>query len=197
MKVIQAKYGEVRRCIGDADLLLFRHSDWVGCLIAAGGRSIYSHAGMAAWWGDSLFCLETRQFAGGRAVLLSNVVEQFPGRVDLYRTNPAGLSFQPDKAVETMKRLTGTAYGWRALVQAGILHTLLVRWFLPPTTDDESNGTPPFCSMAVSRACRAGGQDPVPNLSDRFTEPGDLARSPFFTYRFTLVPGERSERGVR
>lgn len=191
MKAIKASYGEVRGCIGDADLLLFRRSGWIGRLIAGGGRSIYSHAAMSAWWGESLFCLEMRQFVGGRAVLLSNIVEQFPGRVDVYRTNPAGFSFQPGQAVEAMKRLTGTAYGWWAVIEAGILHTLLVRWILTPTTDDESNGTPPFCSMAVSRACRAGGQDPVPNLSDRFTEPGDLARSPFFQYRFTLVPGER------
>jgi hypothetical protein len=31
-----------------------------------------------------------------------------------------------------------------------------------------------------------GGVDPVPHLADRLTEPADLARSPFFRYRFTL-----------
>jgi hypothetical protein len=43
-------------------------------------------------------------------------------------------------------------------------------------------------------ACRAGGVDPVPNLADRLTEPADLARSPFFEYRFTLGGGTRDER---
>ena len=37
-------------------------------------------------------------------------------------------------------------------------------------------------------AMRAGGVDPVPNLADRLTEPGDLARSAFYEYRFTLLP---------
>ena len=32
-----------------------------------------------------------------------------------------------------------------------------------------------------------GGVDPVPHLADRLTEPADLARSPFFRYRFTLA----------
>jgi hypothetical protein len=65
----------------------------------------------------------------------------------------------------------------------------VVRWLVRPVTDDRANGAhPPFCSQAVAIACRAGGVDPVPNLADRLTEPGDLARSPFFRYRFTLVP---------
>ena len=46
---------------------------------------------------------------------------------------------------------------------------------------------------AVSRACRRGGVDPVPNLADRLTEPGDLARSAFFGYRFTLLPPAAEE----
>jgi len=33
-----------------------------------------------------------------------------------------------------------------------------------------------------------GGVDPVKHLADRLTEPADLARSPFYKYRFTLVP---------
>jgi hypothetical protein len=33
-----------------------------------------------------------------------------------------------------------------------------------------------------------GGVDPVPHLSDRLTEPADLARSPFYEYAFTLIP---------
>jgi hypothetical protein len=33
-----------------------------------------------------------------------------------------------------------------------------------------------------------GGVDPVENLPDRLTEPADLARSPFYRYRFTLLP---------
>lgn len=56
--------------------------------------------------------------------------------------------------------------------------------------DDRSRDRrPPSCSQACARAYRLGGKvDPVPNLADRITEPGDLARSPFFKYQGTLVP---------
>lgn len=46
---------------------------------------------------------------------------------------------------------------------------------------------PPYCSEACSLADRlGGGVNPVELLSDRFTEPADLARSPFYRYMFTL-----------
>ena len=56
-------------------------------------------------------------------------------------------------------------------------------------TDDRAvDRRPPFCSHACAMADRLGGQvDPVPQLSDRLTEPADLARSPFYRYRFTLI----------
>ena len=76
-----------------------------------------------------------------------------------------------------------------------MLHMLLLRWMVAADIDDQNNGSPPFCSMAVSRACRAGGQDPVPNLADQCTEPGDLARSEFFKYCYTLVPAETADIG--
>ncbi len=48
---------------------------------------------------------------------------------------------------------------------------------------------PPFCSHACAMADRlGGGVDPVKHLADRLTEPADLARSPFYRYRFTLEP---------
>jgi len=53
----------------------------VGRLIAKAGRSDYSHAGMAAWWNGRLMCLDTVQGHGGRAVLLSNLVQRYPGQI--------------------------------------------------------------------------------------------------------------------
>ena len=47
--------------------------------------------------------------------------------------------------------------------------------------------------LAVKRISKChpwhpGGVDPVPHLADRLTEPADLARSPFYKYRCTLLP---------
>lgn len=36
----------------------------------------------------TLFCLEVREWTGGRAVTLSNQVRCYPGRIDVYEANP-------------------------------------------------------------------------------------------------------------
>jgi len=184
-------YNRARREIRDADLLLFRRGPGlIHRLISTSGRSQYVHAAMAAWWGEDLMCLEMLQFRDGRAVCLSGQVLHSPGRWDVYETNPdQRQEFDRAVAVRRMKRFTGTRYGWWNVFRVGLRRLPVVRWLVQPITNDLADGThPPFCSQAVAVAYRAGGVDPVPNLADRLTEPGDLARSPFFRYRFTLVP---------
>jgi hypothetical protein len=63
------------------------------------------------------------------------------------------------------------------------------RWLVRPDLNDRRfTSQPPFCSEACVMADRLGGRvDPVPQLADRLTEPADLARSPFYRYRFTLA----------
>jgi hypothetical protein len=187
MNTTSVSYFTARPKIHDGDLLLFRRQHWpFSRMIAAVGRSEYSHAAMAAWWNGRLMCLETVQGRGGRAVLLSNLVARWPGGIDVYAPNATRRRFNRHAAVNAMIEITGRRYGWWSLLAAAVRHLPLIRFLVPPDMDDESNGSLPFCSQAVARACRAGGVDPVPNLPDRLTEPGDLARSAFFRYRFTL-----------
>ena len=179
-------YADVRGEIRDADLLLFRRRNWYTRLISVAGRSPYVHAAMAGWWKDRLMCVEMTS-GGGRAQLLSNIVERWPGACDVYRANAARRRFSRQRTLAAMIAITGKPYGRLNLGRAALLHLPIFRFLVPPDTDDgETTGWPPFCSQAVSMACRAGGVDPVPNLADRLTEPADLARSPFFEYRFTL-----------
>jgi hypothetical protein len=87
-----------------------------------------------------------------------------------------------------MLGITGRRYGWANLCRAALLHLPIFRFLVRPDTNDNGASTrPPFCSEAVAMAVRAGGVDPVPNLADRLTEPGDLARSAFYEYRCTLI----------
>jgi len=175
-------------CIQDGDLLLYRRRG----LISTAGRGEHSHAAKAAWWGDELFCLEVLQWHGGRAVTLASQVREHPGRIDVYEVNPDGRWPEYDRrgATQFMKRLCGCKYGWRNLGVAGLLHLPWVRLLVRPEVDDRAyDRRPPFCSQACALADRlGGGVDPVPHLADRLTEPSDLARSPFYRYRFTLVP---------
>ena len=188
-------YESVRRKIRGGDLLLFRPRGMIWRAIAVAGRSEYTHAAMAGWWNGRLMCIEMTG-GGGRAQLLSNLVRRWPGAIDVFRAGACGAakgederpSFSRRVAVRAMIDITGRQYGWFNLLRAAVLHLPVLRFFVRPETDDAADTAwPPFCSQAVAMAARAGGVDPVPNLADRLTEPGDLARSPFYAYQFTLV----------
>jgi hypothetical protein len=181
-----AAYAEVRSQIRDGDLLLFRRRG----LISVAGRGAHSHAAKAAWWGDDLFCLEVLQLAGGRAVTLSSQIRPHPGRWDVYEVNPDNRwpDYDRSGATRFMKRLCGCDYGYAGLLAAALLHLPLIRLLVRPDMEDRAvDHRPPFCSQACVMADRiGGGVDPVPQLADRLTEPADLARSPFYRYKFTL-----------
>lgn len=182
--------------IRSADLLLFRPCWWAlhSKLICVAGRTDYSHAGMAGWLRlmglPMLYCLEMVA-GGGREIPLAQQVEWYPGLIDVYEANPENRwpKFERVGAAAAMRRFVKRRYGFWNMLRVSLLHLPFVRLLVRPETDDQiRDGYPPFCSQAVAAACRAGGVDPVPHLADRLTEPGDLARSPFFKYRFTLVP---------
>jgi hypothetical protein len=187
-ELIYLPFREAVRRICDADLLLFRRRG----LISIAGRGDHSHAAKAAWWGDDLFCLEVRDLAGGRAVMLSSQVRRFPNRIDVYETNPDGRweEYNPAKATRFMRRLAGCAYGYWGVASAALLHLPAARLFAHVDVHDgERSVRPPFCSQACAMSDRiGGGVDPVAHLADRMTLPADLARSPFYRYRFTLTP---------
>lgn len=170
-------YESIRRKIRDGDTFLVfrRKGQLLDTGIAAAGRSPAIHAGKLAWWRGRLMALETKQWIGGRAVHFSTVVEAARGPILIRRIRREG--YDRIAAVKAMIDMTGKKYGWGNLLKASLLHMPFVRFLVTPDTDDKANGSLPFCSQAVSRADRAGGVDPVPNLSDRLTEPGDLARS--------------------
>lgn len=103
-------------------------------------------------------------------------------------------STSPEHSAQT---LSLAEYPWRTaalwdgdLLHAALFHLPLVRLAVRAEFDDAATDRrPPFCSQAVASAYRLGAQvDPVPNLSDRITAPGDLARSPFFKLVGRLVP---------
>jgi hypothetical protein len=187
-RIQRVRYRDVRGEIRDGDLLLYRRRG----LISACGRGRHSHAAKAAWWEGDLFLLETRAIRGCRAVTLSSQVRLYPGRIDVYETDPEGRwpCYDRAGAVRFMRRLAGREYGYFGIVQAAMLHLPLVRLLVPADVDDAAvDRRPPFCSQACAMADRiGGGVDPVEDLADRLTEPADLARSPFYRYRFTLMP---------
>ncbi len=172
--------------IRDADLLLFRRHN----VISIAGRGIHSHAAMAGWWDDELYCLEFRELRGGRGTPLRGQVAKYPGRIDVYFANPENRwpKFDREDALRYMRSSVEQGYGYAGVAQAALLHLPFVRLFTSPELDDTATSTrPPFCSDGVARAYRSGGKvDVVNHLADQNTEPADLARSLFFEYGFTL-----------
>ncbi|TWT85574.1 hypothetical protein Pla123a_03810 [Posidoniimonas polymericola] len=196
MKRVVKTLAEAAPDIHDGDLLLFRRRG----LIAIAGRGEHAHAAKAVRWGDDLYCVEVREWHGGRAVTLASQVGRYPGRIDVFAANPRRRWPEYDRAAAAryMRRLAGCDYGYAAVLRAALLHLPVVRALVRPQTeddaakDDASDQRPPFCSQACAMADRvAGGVDPTPHLADRLTEPADLARSPFYEYRFTLCGGDQ------
>jgi hypothetical protein len=182
------RFDRARAQIRDSDLLLYRRRG----LIAIAGRGDHSHAAKAAWWEGELFCLEVREWHGGRAVTLASQVRRYPARIDVFETNPDDRwgQYDRDAATRVMRRLAGCSYGYAGVASAALLHLPVVRLFArADVCDSEAGNRPPFCSEACAASDRiGGGVDPVSHLADRMTLPADLARSPFYRYRFTLIP---------
>jgi hypothetical protein len=181
-------YRQARHQVLDSDLLLFRRRG----LISIAGRGDHSHAAKAGWWQDDLFCLEVREWHGGRAVTLSSQVGRYAGRIDVYRANPDDRwpEYDRGRAARYMRRLAGCGYGYASVAMASLLHLPLLRMLAhADVCDGELSARPPFCSQACAMSDRiGGGVDPVTHLADRMTLPADLARSPFYKYLFTLTP---------
>lgn len=179
--------GQLKR----ADLLLFRGNRFFSKLIKAAGRSEYSHAAKIDIIGGVPYCVEIREWIGGRMVTLESQILKYPGRIDVFRVNPRNFrEYSAQAAVTHMRQFAGKSYGWYSVFRAAIQHLPIIRLIWPPDFSAENGDgfkSPLFCSQACAIADRLAGHDPVPHLADKFTLPGDLARSEFYEYKFTLT----------
>ena len=185
---VLVRFADAWKQLAHGDLLLFRRRSPISIV----GRGCHSHAAKVGFWGSEPFCLEVREWVGGRAVTLDSQVRRYPGRIDVYGTNAGDRwgNYDAHGSVAYMRRFAGCPYGYANVLLAGCLHMPVIRLLMRPDLDDKAaDKRPVFCSQAIAMAERIGGNvDVVPNLADRLTEPADLARSPFYAYRFTLMP---------
>jgi len=210
------RYLDARKSIQNGDVLLFESRGWVAATIRWATRSRFSHAALAAWWGERLMLIESREGSGCRALPLSEAVKT--GRIVLFKpvgvpdTEPASPQDRDsdryarlgvalgvpvwvcprDRVVEAAKARIGQPYGWWAIVRDALgrlpLLALLWRRRHYSLDDLEDPGTRVKCSTLVALAWRAAGRDLVPNLADRSTDPGDLARSAALREVYALEP---------
>lgn len=191
-------YAEARELIRDGDVLLFKARGPVAAVIRWGTRSEFSHAALAVWMRlggtgerDRLMLVESRERRGCRMIPLSSAVKS-GARISWFapREGDGRIDRRPIVAA-AIDRL-GAPYGWWSIVRDafGRLPLLSLVWRRRQySTDDlEDPGVRVKCSTLVALAWRAAGVDLVPNLADRSTDPGDLARSAELVGLGEIVP---------
>lgn len=185
------KYAEARLEIREGDVLLFESRSTFARVIRWATRSRFSHAAIAAWWGERLMAVESLEGKGCRAIPLSDVVAASKS-IAVYRVRNGGWSQARQAAQEAVGRL-GSSYGWGAIARDALarLPLLALLWHSRHySLDDlEDPGVRLKCSTLVAWAWRKAGVDLVPNLADRSTDPGDLARSAALVPVLVLEPG--------
>lgn len=203
-------YLDCKYMIYEGDVLLFRAPPFpaVGWWITKYTGGPYSHVALAHWDGDNLYCVEQREFKGGRSVLLDRQIQENPSRIDVFRAKPRfsrpRITFKDNKwsveythtnltyeikrqIVETALKMTGKEYGWKNIWKIFKAYAPGFRMVSSKSPlDDAITPQAYVCSTLVANAYRTHYADPCPNLNDDRTTPDDIGRSALFDYLFTI-----------
>jgi len=203
MQSLKVKLEQIKSHLHEADILLFNHPKYiwnVGWWVAKLTGSKYSHTGLVTWKNDEIHILEYREFARARCIPLSFYLEK-SNEVDIYRIDQQIYAptidknfeekiviktFNPDVAkciTNYAKSLIGHGYSYYIIWEIFKSKIPFLRLF--SNMDKEYTGMR-VCSTLVAEAYQHCGFDLVPNLSNSFTSPGDLARSSSLNYLCTI-----------
>lgn len=190
--------------IKEADVLLYRAQDFpnAGWWIAKYTGGQHSHVGLAHKDRDDWYCVEQKEFKGGRSIYLPNAIERNPNRIDVYRVVPVVYEpyfngelkwttkeFTEDiahKVTRTALTITGNSYGWKNIYNIAKGYAPFLRLRRSEKCDDEKISQAYVCSTVISYSYRINYVDPCPHISDDRTTPADIARSAVLKYLFTI-----------
>ena len=167
-------YDQVRQQILNGDILLYRGRSLASRVIRWATGSAYSHAGMAVWWNERLMVLEAVS-KGVVVTPLSANVRGYQGDVEWFTSIDEIGPEDRKRLVEIAQRELGKEYAtWRAI-------WLGIRVLFGRTREKRDalrRERKLFCSLYVAAVYNAIGKDLNREVSDRFTSPADIARSP-------------------
>jgi hypothetical protein len=184
-------YGRYRGEFKDADIVMFKGTGLVSRIIKWRTKSVYSHAGVVAWWNERLIVLE----AVGKGVVarpISYALHHYKGGFDYYRLKaeyPVTANKRKQMVVFAQRQL-GKEYATWEVVK--FFFRLLFN--LKMTKRDSPK--PPgkfFCSQYVSAIYREGGLDLEMKFGDKFTTPCQISESKLLEYVGTVRLGEGEE----
>ena len=186
-------YTDVRAQIQTGDILLFQGTSAISRVIRWGSRSVYSHAGFAAWWDGRLLVFQASG-RGAEILPMSSAVDAYDGQVDWFALAEAQRAKVDAQLLVTQAvTLLGRAYAKRGLVD---LMWRMVQGRFRGLPDPKASPDEIFCSQYVSYCYRHAGLDLVIGTDDASTSPGDLASSPLLARRGVLHanPNEKQAR---
>jgi hypothetical protein len=168
-------YEQARDQIHDGDVLLYRGRSLASRVIRWATGSPYSHAGLAVWWNRRLMVLEAVE-KGVVVTPLSSNVRGYHGDVEWFTSTEAITPEERQRIVEVAQKELGKEYAtWKAVLLG--LRRLLGLGI--DRRDSVRRERKLFCSLYVAAVYNAIGRDLTKGISDSFTSPADIARSPF------------------
>lgn len=175
----RALYDPVREQIQTGDLILFRGRGPFSRLIRKLSYSVYSHAGIAAWWAGHLVVFQSKIPIGVEVVPARRVVTKYDGQVDWWGLTPeASARLDRDRLLECAVAELGKPYSFQGLVKAAIPSRI--------RRDPVGSAESYFCSQFVSACYRRAGVDLAPDVRDACTSPGSIVRSGLVEMRAVL-----------
>jgi hypothetical protein len=182
-------YHDVRAAMEDGDVLLFRGSVLTSRIIQSVSSGVYSHSGIAVWWGDRLMLCQAVE-DGVQAVPMRVGLTGYEGAADWYKLRPdTRAAIDLAAFVLEAKRDLGLPYSHTSLVEEGA-HVL----FGTSMPDEGEFPTGFLCSQYVAHCYRKAGL-PLCDKADVDTSPTDIAVSPVLELMGTIVVQPRSAPG--
>jgi hypothetical protein len=209
MKTPIFNYQERKHLIQNADILLFKSGRFpnFGWWISRYTNSSYSHAALAYWEDDELYCLEFREFEGSRQYPIVEYLKQ-GCQIDVFRPfsyieypiaheTPDGIIVENhtlnfdiivrQNIINTAKELMHKPYSWWTIWQVSKNYIPLLRLRKTRSKNGNVDVKQFVCSTLVAYSYRINYIDPVPFLPDEHTTPGDLSRSAAFFKLFEII----------
>jgi hypothetical protein len=183
-----AKYEVVRDLIGDGDVFLFKGQYLLSRWFESLDDSYYSHAGMAAWWGDRLMFLQAEPREGIQAVPLSVAIGTYKGRVDWYmllrESYELDLAEYNDRiqhrVIFRAKASLGLHYAFGAVIK-----NFFRRWIAKIPLANKVHPKAMFCSQYVED-CFCNGDMSLAHQQPITTFPKEIADSSHLQYMCTI-----------
>jgi hypothetical protein len=189
-------YEYARGKIKNGDILMYDSNSWQHDITRRlpGLKFKFSHIGVATWWNERLFVLESVTRKGARAQLLSTSIRDYHGRVALHVPRTPLEEHERKAIIKNMQDQFGKDFAkWEALLLG------IKLWLNIPLSerDKASPAKRVFCSSYVAYGYNAAGIDLIPQLADQHVKPDAIANATQFDAWIKEPPEERLAKPPR